>query len=193
MKQLSFQLSSIYEVKIIRKKINTELLEKADGDYKFILRLINNKNAENFPKIRQMFRIYSVDKNEALNFKEKYLYLNGVKADEVKYVLTNGYPNNQNSLKEFEPVLCKAKTNLSLATRFGCSYSEVDNTVKKLSFVFVVCSKDNYEDQKEDKMMKNSRKSVTKEEKFGNFEYWSDKNRLDLVPAHLIIFELDDL
>ena len=192
--QLSFQISSYYEIIHDEKfKCSTKLLHKGDDDYKFILRSIDNKSTKNTLKILQLFRINPTDKNEDINFKQKYLYLNGVKADQLKYILTNGYPNDLSSLKELNPLLYKTTTNLRLATCVGSNYCKVYNTVKKLSFVFVVCSKENYKDQKNYKLIEDSRKSVTREGKFSYFEYWSDKNRLDSVPAYLIVFELDDL
>ena len=194
-KQLSFQLSSIYEVKHDEKrKFGTELLNKDDDDYKFILRSIHNKSAGDIPKIRHLFRIYSVDKNKVLNFKQKFLYLNGIKADKIKYVLTNGYPKDQSNC--FHGVLNHATTNLRLATHvFRRNYCEVDNTVKRLSFVFVVSSEDNYEESisKNKKFIEDSRKNVTREEIFVNLDYDGPvKSIFNLVPAYLIVFELDD-
>ena len=191
-KQLSFQFSSIYkENNDEKRKFIKELLHKDDDDYKFILRSIDNKNAKNFPKVRQIFRINPVDKSEVLNLKEKYIYLNGVKADKVQYVLTNGYPNDQSSVKEFDSVLQQTTTVLSIATCFGRNYCEVDITVKKLSFVFVVCSNDNYKNMKKKTIIEDSRKSVTKEGIFSNVKNGVLKNNFDLIPAYLIIFELD--
>ena len=105
--------------------------------------------------------------------------------------MANGYPNDQCNLKELNP-LQQTTTNLRLATRFGSSYCKVDNTVKKLSFVFVVCLKDNYEDHKDGKLIEDSRKSVTREGRFGNMNNGVLIDNFDLIPAYLIIFELDE-
>ena len=157
------------------------------------MRSIDDKcNKKHFSKIKQLFRINPTDKNEVLNLKQKYIYLNGVKADKIQYILANGYPNDQCNLKELNQELQLTTTNLSIATRYGSSYCEVDDTVKKLSFVFVVCLKDNYEEHKDGKLIEDSRKSVTREGKFGNNETGVTKSIYDLIPAYLIIFELDE-
>ena len=78
-----------------------------------------------------------------------------------------------------------------MATYAGRNYCEVDNTVKNLSFVFVACSKENYRDQKNGKLIEDSRKSVTTEGLFSGEYFTAVKNRLDLTPAYLIIFEVD--
>ena len=140
-----------------------------------------------------MFKINSVDKNEDLNFKQKYLYLNAVKADQVKYVLTNGFSDDQRSIKEFGLVLRQVTSSLRLATHLSrISYCEIDDTVTKLSFVFVVCSKENYKDHKNGKLIEDSRESLTRQGIFCNSDYGVKNSIFDLVPAYLIIFKLDD-
>ena len=136
------------------------------------MRSIDDKcNKKHFSKIKQLFRINPTDKNEVINYKRKYLYLNGLTADKVKHVLTNGYPKDQNSLKTFESELDYSATDLDFATFVGRNYCEVDSMVKKLSFVFVVCSKENYEVKNEDTIIKDSRKSVKREGKLGNMDF----------------------
>ena len=163
------------------------------------MRSFNNKNAENLPKIRQLFRISPSDKKEAYKFKERYLYLysnvSGVKA--VKNLLTNGYPEQENDLDDTDSTYGYT-TDLEFEISSGCSYCEVDNTVKKLSFVFVVCSKENYKNfnKKDSNLIEDSRRSRTREGLFGNddyeFEVFED-NLSNFIPAYLIIFEEDNL
>ena len=64
--------------------------------------------------------------------------------------------------------------------------------MKKLSFVFVVCSKNVYEYQKDGKLIEDSRKSVTREGRFSNMKNGVLIDNFDLIPAYLIIFELDE-
>ena len=192
-KQLSFQISSIFVAKDDEKrKFSTELLHKENDDYKFISRSICNKSAEILPKIRELFRINPTNENEVNNLKGKYIYLSGLDAEKVKHVLTNGYSNSQKSPEEFDSVLHRTGTNLNFAKLVGRNFCEVDNTVKMLSFVFVVCSKEKHDDNKGRKTIEDSRKSVTKEGLFSSECFGAVRNRLDLIPAYLIIFEADD-
>ena len=193
-KQLSFQLSSILKPKDDEnRKFYTELLEKNDDDYKFILRSFNKKNAENLPKLRQLFRISATDENEVYNYKEKNLYLHGVKVKEVKDILTNGFTEEEIDLDDSYEIQFEATTELSFEIRCGRNYCEADNTVKELSFVFVVCSEENYKNlnKKDSKLMEDTRSSVTREGLFGDDDNGIVENISDLIPAYLIIFEED--
>ena len=82
------------------------------------------------PKIRQLFRISLSDENEVYNYKEKYLYLNGVKVKEVKDILSNGYPEEENDDTDTMPF--EVTTYLEFAISCGRNYYEVYNTVKDL-------------------------------------------------------------
>ena len=144
-------------------------------------------------QVREILRINPTDKNESYKFREKCLYINGVALKNVKDILTNGYPKDRKSLYNFDPILDKPSTDL-YNLNLDVSYCEVDNTVKKLSFVFVVCSEDQYKDTKlkEMKVIEDSRGSITREGWFGNDENRIKESGCDLIPAYLIIFEFDE-
>ena len=131
--ELSFSLNSALKLKIDEKrKFYTELLDENDDDYKFILRSFDKKNSENLPKIRQLFRISLSDENEVYNYKEKYLYLNGVKVKEVKDILSNGFPEEENARDDSDAIPFELTTDLDFAVSCGRNYFEVNNTVKDL-------------------------------------------------------------
>ena len=183
-KKLSIQLSNIFELEINEKrKFSTELLQKENDDYKFILRSFGIKDGEDLPKVRQLFKINPTEKNEITIFKHKFLYVDGIEADKVKAILTNGYPKDQNILKTW----------LYNEVHSNADYYQVDDAVKKLSFVFVVCSVDNYGDQhlKSKKIVRDSRGSLTREGLFDyyNHNYAKKSIHRDVIPAYLVIFE----
>ena len=57
MKQLSFQLSIVFELNGEKRRLSTKLLQKENGDYKFILNSFGKRKAEDWPKVRQFFKI----------------------------------------------------------------------------------------------------------------------------------------
>ena len=122
-----------------------------------------------------------------------YLYLDGVIVEEIEDILTNGYSEEDNDLADTNLVPFQLTTDLSLAINNGRNYCEVDNTVKELSFVFVVCSEENYKNlnKKDGKLMEDTRSSVTREGLFGDDDNGIVENISDLIPAYLIIFEED--
>ena len=84
-----------------------------------------------------------------------------------------------------------ASNKLNFTTVFGSNYCEVDNTVKKLSFVFVSCSRKNLNDKKYNKIIEDSRKSITKEGILSNLYSGVVQDLSGLIPAYFIVFELD--
>ena len=62
-----------------------------------------------------------------------------------------------------------------------------------MSFVFVVCSEENYKNlnKTDSELIEDSRSSVTREGLFGDDEYGNVENLSELIPAYLIIFEED--
>ena len=199
MEQLPFNLSSIIEATIddVNRKYKPELLQKEDDDYKFVVRSIKNKNAENYPEIVHIFKINPVNKNEVCKMENKYLYLNGIKSNEVNNILTFGYPEKQNNSSDDS---CEdldyyhyAYTFLEHEIEDGISYDEVDNVVKKLSFVFMVSSEEKYEDYctKNKEIIKDSRGSCAEVGLFSDETCESKTPIPGLIPAYLIVFELE--
>ena len=192
MKQLSVQLSSILKDDK-KRKCSIELLKKENDDYKFILSSFEKRDVGKWQKVKELFKIHDNDKEDDLRFKQKYLYLKGVQADNVKDILVNGYPRTLNGLDESDSSLFQPTTNIHRAIYQGSNFCEVDNKVKQLSFVFVVCSKAKYKEFncKDMKMIEDSRKSLTRKGLFSDNEYGTVKTHLDLFPAYLIVFESD--
>ena len=192
MKQLSFAFSSIFELNKNRKrKFTTEFLEKDNDDYKFILDSFNN---ENVLKIRQLYRINSTDKNEVAKINHKYLYLNVVHRDQVKGVLTSD--NSYSKFNDDIDINCRksyvASTSLyKVLTNKRCSYFQVDNTVKKLSFVFLSAfTGESYQELnfKECKVIRDCRASLAAEDCLCNKDN-KTYDIVDFVPVYLVVFE----
>ena len=193
-KQLSFKFSSIFELeKDKKRKYSTELLQKENDDYKFILRSFSN---ENMLKIKQLFRINPNDENEVDNLKQKYLYLNVVERDQVKDILTNGYPKDP---EDSDPDICYSRdySLITATTSLGMinfSYFQVDNAVKKLLLVFVSAYAEGRYHKlkfKDSKVIRDSRGSLAAE---GLFCCEGNRNIIDVVdcvPAYVIVFELE--
>ena len=101
-------------------------------------------------------------------------------------------PAEENYLDDSDSTF-ELTTDLDFAISSGCNCCEVDNTVKKLSFVFVVCSEENYKNlnKTDSELIEDSRSSVTREGLFGDDEYGFVENLSELIPAYLIIFEED--
>ena len=201
MKQLTFNLSSIIETTNDEiRKYRPELLQKEDGDYKFILQSLTSKNANSSSKMLHVFKINPVDAGEVNKIKDKCLYLNGITSNNVNNILIFGYPEKQNNLVDDEQHYnnCYASTLLEDEIEDGISYCEVDNVVKKLSFVFVVSSEDKHKDccnnllqiaVKNKEIIKDSRGSCAKVGLVSDETY--DFTTHISCPAYLIIFELE--
>ena len=142
-----------------------------------------------------MFRISPFDKKEVYKFKEKNLYLDGVTVKEIEDILTNGYSKEANDLADTTLVPFQLTTDLGFAINIGRNYCEVDNTVKELSIVIVVCSEENYKNlnKTNSKLIEDSRSSRTREGLFGDDEYGYEGDLSNLIPAYLIIFDGDKL
>ena len=71
----------------------------------------------------------------------------------------------------------------------------MDNTVKELSIVIAVCSKENYKNlnKTDSKLIEDSRSSRTREGLLGDNDYGVVKNISELIPSYLIIFEEDEV
>ena len=98
--------------------------------------------------------------------------------------MRNGYLKDQN--------VCI--TQLDKEIHLNVYYYQIDETVKKLSFVFVVCSVDNYGDQylKNKKNIEDSRGSLTKERLFKYLNSLAKKNvHRYVIPAYLVIFTIE--
>ena len=98
--------------------------------------------------------------------------------------MRNGYLKDQN--------VCI--TQLDKEIHLNAYYYQIDETVKKLSFVFVVCSVDNYGDQylKNKKNIENSRGSLTKERLFKYLNSRAKKNvHHYVIPAYIVIFKIE--
>ena len=194
MKQLSFRLSSIFELsKEEKRKFSTEILQKDDGDYKFIVRSFATEKIGKINKISKLFRINPINKTKVAKLKHKHLYLNGVEINKVKYVLTNGYPKDQKERNNSEINFTVPTIDLYNESHRKICCCEIDNEVKKLSFVFVVSSEVNYKDCyiRGKKLIEDSRKSSTREGLFSSYLLEKESNHLELIPAYLIIFELN--
>ena len=146
MNHLAFKTSNIF----LRKddesvKYRTELLKEEDNDYKFMLRsIVNNKPFENHAKILHIIKVNPVDRNEVAIMNNKYLLLNGVRSNKVNDILTQGYPRTEYVFHDYSSIInfYQVSSCFNNEIRKGFSYCEVDNVVKKLSFVFVVISTD---------------------------------------------------
>ena len=114
-----------------------------------------------------------------------------MEAKKIKDVLTSGFSEEENEF-DFSDSIPEVTTDLYYAFKVSDSrnYCEVDKTVKELSFVFVVCSKENHEDfdKKDSNLIFDSRNSVAREGVFGEEEYEIETVSADLLPAYLIIF-----
>ena len=153
MDQLSFRMSSItYTNDHESRRYKAELLKHNDDDYKLLLGSITVNN----PNIMPIFKIIPVHKHEATKLKDKFMLLNGVKANRVNSILTDGYQQTQNVSNETH--LMYSSNSFKLELDNGESYCEVDGVVKKLSFVFVSCS-EHKENMKNKKFVTDSRGS----------------------------------
>ena len=195
MEQLTFKLSSIIETTNNKnRKYKAERLDTENVDYKFILCSIADKNAENKPKIMHVFKINPVDKTEVVKMKDKCLYLKGIKSNKVNNTLTFGYPFKQHNLIDNKLHYNNHVFSfLGDEIEEGLSYCEVDNAVKKLSFVFVASSETNYKGfcLKGSDILRDSRGSCAAVGLFSN-EHCILKAPISAsVPAYLIVFELE--
>ena len=188
-KQLTFNYSSLFETNNdIRAKYKMDLLQKENKDYKLISNSFIDEKAIKHPKILHLFKISPTDENETQIYDDKCLYMNSTQPDEIGSILTSGYPKEHE--KNFVSEECVASNYFHEAIYHGKSYCEVEGTVKKLSFVFLVISEDKYEDfyLNDAQIMKTSKDSrqslieVFYEESF-NMETCA------LAPAYLIILE----
>ena len=191
MEQLLFKFSSVTESKDNEKtKYKAESLLEQDSDYKFVLRSIASEKDRGNEKIKHVFKINPVDKNEELDLKDKYVFLHGVTSNRVKSILTEGYLKeyDENDVSYKNLFYNYSTTHLRNAINTGVSYCLVDNVVKKFSFVFVASSGVKYENfcMKDSKIVKDTRGSCVDVGKNRNF----DKIISGFTPAYLIVFEL---
>ena len=196
--QLSFKFSSIFENSSNKdRKYKTKLLQKENDEYNFILRSITDINAEINPKILHIFKIKPVEKHEVTTFKDNLLFLNGIKSNNVNEILNFGYPKKQSNSrktgKEEVPgwYLETFRPTLKIEIDKGISYCEVGDVVKKLSFVFVAkCSEESYRK----KFFRVGREDCSGSCVAVSFHlnaYKTILTSLHLIPAYLIIFELE--
>ena len=188
--QLSLKISSVTEINCDpNKRYTKEIVQVEDDDYKFILDSIADINKENIPKILHLFKINPVDKNEVTNLKDTCIFLSGIKSNKVNEILTNGYSRNKykKGHKKFDTEL--ATTSFDEQVESGLSYHAVDNVVKKVSFVFVASSEDEYWELETKQVVRDSRGSCVEVGLFRDVfthSAWSC-----LTPLYLIVFELE--
>ena len=115
-------------------KYNTAVLQAEDKDYQFILRSISDKNSENNPKVLHVLKINPVNEKKVSQMQNKPIYLYGVKSHEVNDIIMSSFTLNS---KFHRCVSKKFETELS----YGRSLCNVDNELKKKSFVFVTSPK----------------------------------------------------
>ena len=194
MEQLLFTFNSITESKDNEKtKYKAQSLLEQDVDYKFVLRSIASKKNRDNEKIKHVFKINPVDKNEELDLKDKYGFLHGVKSNRVNNILKEGYLRvyDKNDVSYRNLVYNYSSTSLRNAIGTGISYCLVDNVVKKFSFVFVASSGVKYENfcLKDSKIVKDIREICVDIGKFRKDKYLC-KIISGFTPAYLIVFEL---
>ena len=140
MQQLLFETSSISETNGCAK-YKAELLKASDPDHQFVLGSMTKKKPN--AKILTIFRINPVDGFEVKKKGGGFLYLRGVKSDELPKVLAKGYPaSHEDWLKQCECLVgccsCYASTLLNRELLHGTSHCITNGEVGKQSFVFVV-------------------------------------------------------
>ena len=126
---------------------------------------------------------------------DRCLYLYGIKSNEVSDILTFGYPEINSMDESGDEFDCRlyASINLEDEIQEGISYCDVDCAVKKLSFVFAVSSEYKYRDccNKNKQVVKDSRGSCVNVGLFGDGSYESETTICGLIPAYLVVFELE--
>ena len=190
MDQLSFKLSSIFKNEVNENtKYKTEVLQKENDDYKFILRSLEAKNDTHIPKILHIVKINPIDKNELTKLKDKCLYLTGINPNKIKNILKWGLYQKCN--EKFDPDLNFASTNYEEEVTRGLSYCEVGGTVKQLSFILVSSSHDNY-------CCTNTNKEYIEDSRgsridVGLFRANDDImfRKIGLIPAYVIVVEVE--
>ena len=208
--QLSVDIKKIFEAASNSSlKYKPELLTPENEDYGFVLRSIEDKNTNENPEIFKLYKIVSgVD--EAQNVQGGSLYLKGVKANEVMNILNLGYsyefePSNSNFLNQkTSPKDSLKDCELKRQLEKGASYCLIEDSCKKLSFVFVnVCDSDSgfmsgYSDK--EGLKENNSNDTDSTDSRGNYvlngTFRGSKNDFEgsltsaPSPAYLIIFEI---
>ena len=91
MQQLLFEMSSITETNA-SFKYKAELLQTSNRDYQFVLGSMTEGNPNSNWTVLKIYRINPVDESEVEKMRDGFLYMHGVKANEVSDVLARGYP-----------------------------------------------------------------------------------------------------
>ena len=134
MQQLSFEFSSLFEIKQDNSYMYTmEVLQKDDKDYQFIMRRITNKNSDNNPKVFHMFKIHPVNHIEVSQKCNNELALFGLTADKINDVLKSSFEFDEQCDSRDE----WATNDFEYQYSKGISYCNVEKQIRKLSFVFV--------------------------------------------------------
>ena len=131
----SFNYVSIFETNEDESyNYKMEVLKTENNDYQFIQSLIRDNNSDWNPKVVNIFKINTVNKNEVSQIQNKELYLYGVRAENINGVLKSSFQN-----KIFRNFLA-ATNNFERQYCNGVNYCNVDKKIKNYSFVFVTSS-----------------------------------------------------
>ena len=192
MGQLSFDITELFESKnYANTKYRIKLLQKQDDDYKILLRLTLSSNNKNFKNIEHIFKVSANNKSKKPVLKDKYLFFHGVKLSKVQNILANGYLKFNCQEDEYNYYL-KASNCLEDEIDKGVSYCMQEDSVKKLSFVFVGISEENCEDfpLEDSKFVKDSGGSYI--ELGRSSRGYLQRQVSGFTPAYLIIFKPDE-
>ena len=163
-----------------------ELLQTSNQDYQFVLGSMTEGNPNSNLKVVQIYRINPVDESEVEKMRDGFLYMHGVKANEVSDVLARGYPASpEDMVKQCkccpEDCDCDVTTSLDFELTKGPSHCVTDGQVGKMSFVFLAS---------EGKSAEASPNSNTRGCCFQNREILTVRQMIGLIPAYLVVFSL---
>lgn len=209
---LLFDINLLLETKVLKDFwYRTEIMNKNDKDYEFIVNSVTDEKSQFNPKLLHLFKINPSFSYEIKEMQGKLLYLHGIKASKVVDVLNFGYPKSlKHSGKNHSKDNFSGSDFVPIATNLfkqeilkGLSHCKTTNGASKLSFVFVVSSKENAEQNQSEQSGSNakligraslanadSRGCCVPNGSFRSFENSYFQDTIDVIPAYLIVYKL---